>query len=67
MTKKELQDFQQMYSALKRITQYMTPAQIERDARRGVLDSEEYLGMAYENIQCEAKAGLRRVRLPVQP
>ena len=57
-------DYTQMYAALKRILQYMTPAQIERDAKKGVLDYEEYLGMAYENIQQEARNGLRGVRKP---
>ena len=67
MTGKEEKDFRQMYAALRRITQYMTPARIERDAKKGVLDYEEYLGMAYENIQGEAKAGLKGIRLPKPP
>jgi hypothetical protein len=54
-----------LYDALKRIsTQYMTPTQLRRDAKRGiVLDYEEYLEMSYENIQAEAKRATHGVRI----
>jgi hypothetical protein len=56
-----------MYDTLKKIArQYMTPAQIARDAQRthGALDRLEYLEMAYENIQAEAKAAIKGLRRP---
>jgi hypothetical protein len=60
---------QRLYDTLKKIArQYMTPAQIARDAERshGTLDRREYLEMAYENIQCEAKAAIKGMRRPEQ-
>lgn len=58
---------QRMYDTLKRIArEYMTPAQIERDAERshGALGKLEYLEMAYENIQEEAKRAIKGMRRP---
>ena len=65
MNAKESDKFQRMYISLRRIAKgYLTPAQIRRDSAKGVLEFEEYIEMAYENIQQEAKNGLRGVRLP---
>lgn len=66
MTAKEEKDFRQMHRALTRIKAYMTPNQIRRDAGQkcSALEYSEYLEMSYENIQGEAKTGLKGVRLP---
>jgi hypothetical protein len=60
---------QRYYDTLKRIAKsYMTPDQIRRDADRGNLctDSyEEFLEMAYENIQGEARIAIKGKRRPV--
>ena len=62
MTPKQKEQFNKMRATLKRIaTEYMTPAQIQRDKESG-LDYEEYLEYAYENIQTEAKAACKGVR-----
>lgn len=62
MTPKQVEQFNQMRATLKRIaTEYMTPAQIQRDKEQG-LDYEEHLEYAYENIQREAKTALKGVR-----
>lgn len=51
------------YVALKRITSYMTPAQLRRAAERQYgLDHAEALEMAYENVIGEAKHALRGYR-----
>lgn len=58
---------QRYYDALKRIAKdYMTPAQIARDAAKsfGALSAREYLEMAYENIQEEAKRAIKGRRRP---
>ena len=58
---------QQLYDTLKRIgREYMTPAQIKRDAERGSLglDYAEYLEMSYENIQVLAARAIRGLRRP---
>lgn len=58
---------QRLYDALKAIgREYMTPAQIARDAERthGALDKIEYLEMAYENIQELAKMAIKGMRRP---
>jgi hypothetical protein len=53
-----------LFDALKRITKYMTPDQIRRDAKKGMgLDYEEYLEMSYENIQNDAKRAVHGVRI----
>ena len=67
MTKpsKAERDFAQMYAALKRIADYQSAARMQRSSERDWgLPYEECLGMAYENLQQEAKTGLRGVRLP---
>lgn len=53
-----------LYDALKKIArQYMTPAQLRRDARNVGLDYDEYLEMSYENIQAEAERAIKGVRM----
>ena len=67
MTKKQEEDFSIMYGALDRIAnRYMTPARIRSDAEKknSALSYEEYLEMAYENIQNTAKAAIKGVRFP---
>ena len=65
MTPKEQRDYEQMYRALKRITKYQTTDQMRRSSDRDWgLPYEECLGMAYENIQGEAKTALKGVRKP---
>ena len=62
MTSRQAEQFNRMRSTLKRIaTGYMTPAQIQRDKEQG-LDYEEYLEMAYGNIQQEARTASKGVR-----
>ena len=65
MTPKEKAKFEQMYLALRRIANgYVSTEQVDRNAERLGLSPHEYLEFAYENIQQEAKNGLRGVRLP---
>jgi hypothetical protein len=53
------------YVALKRITAYMTPSQLRRNAEREYgLDHAEALEMAYENVIEEARSALRGYRKP---
>jgi hypothetical protein len=46
--------------AIRELKQFMTPRQMERDAKKSGLSYEEYLEMSYENMQAIVKA----VRLP---
>jgi hypothetical protein len=63
VTPKEQRDYDQMYLALRRIAQYMTPAQIRRSSEKQYgLGFEECMEYSYENIQGEAKTGLKNVR-----
>ena len=56
---------ERFYLALKRITAYMTPKQLERTAEKSYgLDYVESLEMAYENIRFEAQDALRGYRRP---
>jgi hypothetical protein len=55
----------QMYAALKRITRYDSPDRLRRTSEKNYgLPYEDALEGAYENIQEEAKCGLKGVRLP---
>lgn len=66
MTKKEYTDFIKMKAALERIAKhYYTPDQLRKKAGSmyGV-SYEEALEMSYENIQEEARFGLKGVRTP---
>lgn len=59
---------QKLYDALKRITQYDSPAKINRTAgKRYGLSPEEVLEMAYENVLEEAKAAIRGMKRPGGP
>lgn len=57
---------QRYYDALQRIAKdYMTPAQIARDANSGFgIDELEYLQYAYENIQALARLAIKGRRRP---
>ena len=63
MTAKEKQNYNRMREALIRITKYQTPDRMRRDSEKdwGV-SFEEAIEMAYENIQQEAKVGVKGVR-----
>ena len=64
MTKKESERYEQMYLALRRIAKgYVSTGQVDRNAERLGLSPHEFLEYAYENIQQEAKNGLRGVLL----
>lgn len=65
MTTKEEERYTKMYLALRRIAKgYVSTAQVDRNAERLGLSPHEFLEYAYENIQQEAKNGLRGVRIP---
>jgi hypothetical protein len=54
-----------LYDALKKITKYQTPAQIQRSSeKRWGLGYAEAMEYAYENIQQTAKNAIKGVRLP---
>lgn len=56
-----------LYDALKKIGHiYMTPEQIKRDSKNSGLDYVEYLEMAYDNIQQEARAAIYRMKRPAE-
>ena len=58
-------DYAQMYNALKRILAYQSLEQLRRRSQREYgLDSGEAIDYAYENIQGEARAGIKGVRKP---
>jgi hypothetical protein len=62
---KQERDFAQMYTFLKRIVTYDTPAQMRRNSEKNWgLQFDECIEMAYENIQQEARNGLKGIRLP---
>lgn len=63
LTKLE-RDFLQMHAALRRIMRYQTTARLRINSQKDWgLDYTEAVEMAYENIQDEAKGGLKGVRL----
>jgi len=51
------------YDVLKRISKYMTPDQIRKDAG-GPLSYSEYLEMSYENMQADAAHAIKGHRRP---
>lgn len=55
-----------MFDALKRISQYQTPAQLERGSARdwGLDDWREAMEYAYENVLQEAKRAVKGMRRP---
>lgn len=64
MTKKQIEDFNKMRSALIEITNYQTPDKLRKDSENdwGV-EFEESIEMAYENIQQTAKFAVKYVRI----
>lgn len=65
MTRIEAAHYAQMYTALKRITNYEKPERLRRIAERDYgLPDDEVIEMAYENVLGEARLGLRKVRKP---
>lgn len=63
MTDRELA--QRLFDALKRITRYSSPQELERIAERKYgLDGAEAIEMAYENVLEEARQAVRGVRRP---
>lgn len=56
-----------LHAALRRIAKsYQTPAQLRRNSEKEFgLDYEEALEYAYENIQAEAAAAIKGVRIVV--
>jgi len=64
MTKEQLTIIR-LYTALKTITKYQTPEQLQRDStKKWGLDYTEAMEYAYENIQGTAKNAIKGVRLP---
>lgn len=68
MTEKQREQFNRMRAMLRKISRdYMTPAQIRKDAKNEGLDFDEYLEMSYENIQRDAHYAVSGVReIPAQ-
>lgn len=66
MTEKQVATLKAYRSTLERIArEYQTPAQLQRTIGRDCgLDYAEGLEMAYENMQQEARAVLKRFRMP---
>lgn len=57
---------QRLYDALKRITAYMPPEKLRRQAERQYgLEPDEAIEMAYENVLQEAKNAIKGMRRPV--
>lgn len=54
-----------MYAALERIAKgYQTPEQLRKNSSKQYgLDYQEALEMAYENLQAEAKAAIKGIRI----
>jgi hypothetical protein len=64
-TDKRLEREQRMYDALKRITRYQTPMQLQRNSEKEYgLQYEEALEYAYENVRQEARLAIKRIRRP---
>ncbi len=68
MKKKQIQQFNEMRRVLRVIAfDYLSPEQIHRQSDIGV-SKEEEVEMAYENIQCLAKAAVKGIReIKLQP
>jgi len=63
MTVKEKQNYNRMRETLIKITKYQTPDKMRKDSNKDWgLSFEEAIEMAYENIQDEAKFGVKGVR-----
>lgn len=58
-------DYARLHEALRTITKYMTPEQLQRQSqKRYGLEYEEALEYVYDNIQVNAKNALKNVRRP---
>ena len=65
MTKKQFTNMWKMYTALKKISCYDSIEKLHRHAEKEYgCEPSEAIEMAYENIQLEAKAAIKGVRLP---
>jgi uncharacterized protein (UPF0147 family) len=64
MTKKQIQQFNAMLKALKKISKdYQTPSQLRKNADKQYgLGYEEAIEMSYENIQSEAAFASKGVK-----
>lgn len=64
MTPKQIQQFNQMLSVLKRIAkEYQTTAQLQKNSEKMYgLKYEEALEMAYENIQNDASFAVKGIK-----
>lgn len=60
--------YAQMYAALARIKAYQSIARLRSHSARdwGLVDPNEAIEYAYENVLQEAKSGLRGVRRPMK-
>jgi len=67
MTEKQKRDYTNMYNTLVRIKSYDSPAKLRKQSRGDWgLDFEDAIEMSYENIQLEAKHGIKGVYTPSQ-
>lgn len=58
-------DYAQMWLALRRITRYQSSGHMSRHSERDwACGYQECLEMAYDNVQTEARNGLKGVRKP---
>lgn len=63
ITLKQAEQFNRMLDTLKRIKSYQSTSQLRRDSEKEwVLDYEEALEMAYENIQGEASYSCKGIK-----
>lgn len=64
ITQKQLENYNKMWAALKKISRlYQTPDQVRRTAGELTgLDYTEALEMAYENIRADAKTAIKGVK-----
>lgn len=67
MTRSQAEQFNRMRNALISIhKEFMTPKQIFRNSEKAGLEYAEYLEMAYENIQQEARQAVKGVKEVVE-
>lgn len=67
MTSNQFRDYHKMRNALLKIAKdYMTPEQLRKECKKGYgagVSYEEAIEMSYENIQIEAEAAVKGVRV----
>lgn len=64
--KPSLEREQKLFDALKRTTQYDSPAKLRRTGERTYgLPADEVIEMAYENVLDEARQALKGMRRPI--